>query len=463
MVVIKEVRLIEKIDLNIARKISINQAKEYEIIPLYEDGDNVYVAASYDNNSGEDLLRFLLKKNIVYIRRSKKEVLDLINIILDYDYENYEEKIFREAIQSKASDIHFELFQGILNVRFRINSSLILFRKLKAEEYLQIASRLKVKAKLDITEKRRPQDGKLYIDLDGEIYNCRLSTIPVVGGEKLVLRIMYGEKFLKDISELNFSVEQQKILRQIIKLKNGLVIFNGPTGSGKSTTLYTILNMIKGEAINITTLEDPIEVTMPGINQVNLNPKIGLNFAEGLRSVLRQDPDVIMIGEIRDEETAKMAVRSSITGHKVYSTIHTKSPREVYLRLEDMGIKDYLIREALVGIVSQRLVRILCNKCKEKVGHKIIYDKEVDLYKKVGCISCNKTGYSGRTLVASVNYIGFKTKNTLKDIYNREDILSNKQMIDGLNKLIIDGKVDYNDYLEFIEGEELTCGGNIKV
>ncbi|MGG7176137.1 GspE/PulE family protein [Clostridium paraputrificum] len=448
-------RLIEEIDLNTARKVPINQAKEYEVIPLYEKEDTAYIATSDDSERGKEFLTFLFGKRIKFLKHGKDEIMNLINVVLDYDYKNIEQKIFKEAIESKASDIHYELVDGALNIRFRINGALILVRKLMLEEYSQITSRLKVGANLDITEKRRPQDGKIFM-MDGEVeYNCRLSTIPVVGGEKLVLRILYEEKFLSDIRELNFTVEQLRTLEKIIKLSSGLIICNGPTGSGKSTTMYTILNMIKRDEINITTLEDPIEIKMDGINQINLNQKIGITFARGLRSILRQDPDVIMIGEIRDEETAKMAVRASITGHKVYSTIHTKSAREVYLRLEEMGVKDYLIRDALGGIISQRLIRLICDRCKEKSGEIDLNGSLIGVYRKKGCIICNGTGYTGRTLVASVNYIDKFIREKLRNIYENEDLLSNKQMLEGVNRLLLEGKIDYEDYLGFIEGEEL--------
>ena len=240
-----------------------------------------------------------------------------------------------------------------------------------------------------------------------------------------------------------------------MSISNGLVIINGPTGSGKTTTLYSMLGEIKDDDINITTLEDPVEITMDGINQINLNPKKNITFAEGLRGILRQDPDVIMIGEIRDEETAKMAVRSSITGHKVYSTLHTKSPREVYFRLEDMGVEEYLIRSALVGIISQRLVSLLCDECKELIGEKIINFNKVKLYKKCGCNKCNGTGIKERTLISSVIYIDKFLRKKIKNINNDENLLSNNEMMKILDKLLQEEKIDYYDYLKFIQGEEL--------
>jgi len=449
---------IQDIDLNLARRIPLNQAKEYSVLPLYEKENKIYIATSNNGEIGKEFLNFLLEKELIFINIDSKELTRLIHGVLDYRHDNMEEKIFEEAVALGASDIHYEPVNKALNIRFRINGSLILVRKLILSEYGKIISRLKVKSNMDITEKRIPQDGKLFMNCDNQVYNCRLSTIPVVDGEKLVLRILYGDKYLSDISELNFTEEQQKTLKKIIALNSGLVIINGPTGSGKSTTLYTILNSIKGNHINITTLEDPIEVTMEGINQINLSTKKGITFSTGLRSVLRQDPDVVMVGEIRDEETAKMAVRASITGHKVYSTIHTKSPREVLLRLEEMGVSGYLVRAALGGIVSQRLIRILCKKCRRKIGEVKLENNIIDIYTKQGCDNCNGIGYGGRGLVSSVNYIDRDTREKIKDIYSDESLLSNEQMIMVIHSLLKKGSIDYYDYLNFIQGEELDEG-----
>ena len=449
-------RLIDKIDIRVARKLSINQAKEYGIIPIYEDEKNVYIAATETpNNEIIDILSFLFNKKIKLIYREKDEILELIQNMLNFKMEDIEAVIFEEAIACNASDIHYEPEENGLNIRFRINGSLTLVRKLSLEDYQKISSRLKIKADMDITEKRRPQDGKLFMWCKDKKYNCRLSTVPVIYGEKIVLRILYSDRFLTPIEDLQFTREQQETLSRIIRLKNGLVLVNGPTGSGKSTTLYTILNEIKDDDINISTLEDPVEVTMKGINQVNLNYKIGLTFVEGLRSLLRQDPNVIMVGEIRDEETAKMAVRSAITGHKVYSTIHTKSPREVYLRLEEMGVKGYLIKDALVGIISQRLIKLLC-KCKEEIGVIDLNGESIEIYKKCGCNICNNSGYIGRQLIASVYHIDKKLKGELSKIYEKEDLLSNCQMVSSLRDLLLKGVIDYYDYLSILEGEELN-------
>ena len=231
--------------------------------------------------------------------------------------------------------------------------------------------------------------------------------------------------------------------------------YMNPTGSGKSTTLYTVLQEVNTEDVNITTLEDPVEVIIERINQIALNKTIDLNFAEALRSTLRQDPDIIMVGEIRDDETAVIASTAAITGHKVYSTIHTKTPREVFFRLEDMGVKNYIIKDALVGIISQRLIRTLCNDCKVLEGEVEIKDQKFNVYKKQGCNKCNFTGYKGRALVAAVHHINKEYKRKLNDLYEDDSLLSNKEMIENLKELLKEGLISCDDYNVFLEVEEI--------
>lgn len=449
---------IEKIDLQVSRKLSISQALKNEILPLYEDENKVVVLKSKErkeSKEGYEIIDFLFNKKAEYIEVESRELLDLIKNVLNKSVVNMEEEIIYEGIKAGASDIHFEPTKLSLNIRFRINGDLVLVKKIPLESYGQIISRLKIKANMDITEKRVPQDGKLSINIRGNSYDCRLSTVPLIYGEKLVLRILYADRFLYDLEELKLTNKQKEKLNKIVKTKNGIVLINGPTGSGKSTTLYTILNSIKGENINVTTLEDPIEVFIEGINQINLNPKIGITFAKGLRSILRQDPDVIMLGEIRDEETAKMAIRAAITGHKVYSTIHTKSPREVYFRLEEMGVPFYLIKDAVTGIISQRLIKTLCPKCKILGESKYIKGKTIKTYYKGGCPNCNGTGYVGRSIIASIINIDNALR---KASLNSKEVsgFTNEEMLENLFQLLEKGEIDYYDYLDFIEGEELS-------
>ena len=406
------------------------------------------------NEEALEYLRFLYNKNIVIKEIEEKNYENLKNIIFGMEDRTLEDVLIFNAIKDKASDIHLEPHKNCVYVRYRINGTLVLVHKIDLSEYISLASKIKLKANMDITEKRRPQDGKIIVEYNGLKYDLRVSSIPLVYGEKLVIRILYCDNFDYKLEDLGFSGEQIKLIRKIIALNNGLVLVNGPTGSGKSTTLYTMLKEIDSKSLNITTLEDPVEIVMENINQMSLNNKLGITFSNGLRSILRQDPDVIMIGEIRDEETADMAVKASITGHKVYSTIHCKSAREVYMRLESMGIKPYLLSDALVGIISQRLIKTLCNKCKEIDNKNSINERTI--YKKCGCKVCNFSGYAGRKIVSAVYFLQDKNKRTIEELYENSTYLSNKNMKYDLENLLFKGQISYNDYLEFIEGERLN-------
>ncbi|AOR24945.2 pilus assembly protein TapB [Clostridium taeniosporum] len=350
-----------------------------------------------------------------------------------------------------ASDIHFEPHEKEVDVRYRINGGLILVNKMLLSEYITLASKIKLQANMDISEKRKPQDGKILINYDNNNYDLRVSSIPVVYGEKIVIRILYSNNFNYRLEDLYFSKEKLELVRKIMSLKKGLVLVNGPTGSGKSTTLYTILKEINKEDINITTLEDPVEAIIPNINQMSLNKKLDINFSNGLKNILRQDPDVIMVGEVRDEETAKISVRASITGHKVYTTIHTSTPREVFFRLEDMGVKQYLLRDSIVGIISQRLIKTLCKNCK-KEDTKNSY-KGIKLYKKIGCSYCNYSGYESRKLISAIYFLDEKYDEL--NIYKDKSCLSNLGMKEDLESLLKIGEISFEDYISFMKGEGL--------
>ena len=364
--------------------------------------------------------------------------------------------ILLEAIKEKASDIHMEPHKDKIIIRFRVDGFLRIVFIFKVEEYLQIVSKIKLNSDLDITEKRRPQDGKMTIKDQDKTYDLRVSIIPVSYGEKIVIRVLYRDVFNYSLNKLNLTKTQISNIRYIMKSNNGLVFVNGPTGSGKSTTLYTMIQELNNEEINISTLEDPVEVIIDGISQMSINTKINIGFAQGLRSILRQDPDLIMLGEIRDEETAEMTVRAALTGHKVYSTIHTKDAREVFIRLEDMGVESYLIRDSIVGIISQRLIRVLCDECKKKDINILVLNKKVESYKKCGCSKSNYSGYRGRALVAAVHIIDNNTKEAIRRIHEDRDILTNNEMIDNLNDLLINGKISFDDYNDFIKWEGIS-------
>lgn len=450
---IKEYR-IEDVDLNTARNLRKEICEKYKIIPIKEKSNEVIVLAYEETEEAREYLKFIYNKIIILKEIDEKNYDSLKSIIFGEEDKDLEEVLILNAIRDKASDIHLEPQKNCIYVRYRINGSLVLVHKIDSKEYIVLASKIKLKANMDITEKRKPQDGKIMINYNNFKYDLRVSSIPVVYGEKLVIRILYSDNFAYKLEDLGFSGGQIKLIRRIIALKNGLVLCCGPTGSGKSSTLYTILKEIDSKSLNITTLEDPVEIIMSNINQMSLNKKLNIDFSNGLRSILRQDPDVIMIGEIRDEETANMAVRASITGHKVLSTIHCRSAREVYMRLENMGIKRYLLEDALVGVISQRLIKTLCDKCKKMDTKKCVNDKII--YKKCGCEACNYSGYAGRQIVSAVHFLQEKQKKEVGEPYENSSYLSNNNMKNDLEELLYSGKISYDDYSEFIEGERLN-------
>lgn len=448
--------MLNDIDILVSRKISKSKAEKARILPFKEDGGKVYMLCELHDEIICKEMQFLYGCTICEIFISNDKLKYLIKkVFFSQDNNKIEDEIIWEAIDKKASDLHFEPYKDIVYVRVRIDGILSILYIITKEEYSAILSRIKIKSSLDITEHRRPQDGKITMDIYGNTYDLRVSIIPVVFGEKIVLRILYNNGFNYCIDNLKLLPKQRLELEKIINKNTGLVIVNGPTGSGKSTTLYTILNYVNKSEVNVVTLEDPVEVIINGVNQMMVNSKEGVSFANGLRSIMRQDPDVIMVGEVRDEETAVMAVRAALTGHKVYTTIHSTEPREVYLRLEEMGIKSYLIRESLVGIISQRLIKMLCDFCKEE--EIITYrGSRAKIYKRgIGCEKCNFTGYLGRALIISINEITKDVKKKLVKIYDDNTILTNIQMVDNLNNLLINGKISRLDYMEFIDREEL--------
>lgn len=445
----------EKINIKILRKITKDDAKRLKAIPYRNEGEKIYIIASNVNLNIKNELKFIFDKELEIKEIDENTLFGMIERLYVGLEDDVEEIIIRKSIELNASDIHFEPREKFTVVRMRIDGKLVITNILTLEEHLKIISKLKVKSNLDITEKRRPQDGKLTFKEMDKNYDLRLSFTNTIFGEKLVVRILYGQVFNYKLESLRLTKNQMKKIKEIIKVSNGLVLVNGPTGSGKSTTLYTILQEVNTEEVNITTLEDPVEVVMQGINQIALNKTIDLNFAEALRSTLRQDPDIIMVGEIRDDETAVISATAAITGHKVYSTIHTKTASEVFFRLEDMGVKNYIIKDSLVGIISQRLIRILCDDCKVLEGEIESEGKKINVYKKRGCSRCNFTGYRGRALVAAIHHMNKENKRKLVNLNEDDRLLSNKEMVDNLKELLKDGLISCNDYNLFLEVEEI--------
>ena len=311
--------------------------------------------------------------------------------------------LIEQAIRQRASDIHIEALEEKVRVRYRIDGAL--YEKMVYDNSLlpAIATRIKIMGGMDISEKRKPQDGRMSIEVDRQEYDIRISSIPTVHGEKLVLRLSSKLNLTRSKKELGLSDAEMGIFDHMLAHPYGIIFVTGPTGSGKSTTLYTALSELNTENVNIVTVEDPVEADIEGINQIQVNPKVNLTFASALRSILRQDPDIIMIGEIRDRETASIAVQASITGHLVVSTMHTNNAVGTLNRMADMGVESYLIADSMVGI-AQRLVRKLCPHCKkphmataeEKKLLRLPPDKEKEIYEPGGCHFCNQTGYFGR-------------------------------------------------------------------
>jgi type IV pilus assembly protein PilB len=311
--------------------------------------------------------------------------------------------IMEQAVRQRASDIHFEPLSEGIRIRFRIDGNLVEAMNYDQTIYNAIISRVKVISGMDISEKRKPQDGRATLVVDHVEYDVRVSSLPTVYGEKIVMRITNKESLTRNKKELGLGPEEMRRFDHMLAHPHGIILVTGPTGSGKSTTLYTALSELNRENVNIVTVEDPVEADIEGINQVQVNNKAELTFASVLRSILRQDPDIIMIGEIRDAETAEIAVQASITGHLVASTLHTNSTASSISRLLNMGIESYLIADALIGVVAQRLVRRLCS-CrrareateleKEELG--ISQNENCTIYEPVGCQLCSHTGYYGR-------------------------------------------------------------------
>ena len=445
----------EDINIDILRKITKDDAKRLKAIPYKCENERIHIIGSKVDMNTKNELRFIFDKELEIKEIDDNTLYGMIERLYIGLAEDVENIIIKNSIKSNASDIHFEPREKFTVVRMRIDGRLVITNILTLDEHLKVVSKLKVKSNLDITERRRPQDGKLTFKLNDKNYDLRLSFTNTIFGEKLVIRILYGQVFNYKLDSLRLTEKQMKKIKEIMKVSNGLVLINGPTGSGKSTTLYTVLQEVNTEEVNITTLEDPVEVIIERINQIALNKTIDLNFAEALRSTLRQDPDIIMIGEIRDDETAVIASRAAITGHKVYSTIHTKTPREVFFRLEDMGVKNYIIKDALVGIISQRLIRTLCNDCKVLEGQVEIKGEKFNVYRKQGCDKCNFTGYKGRALVAAVHHINKEYKRKLNYLYEDDSLLSNQEMIENLKELLKEGLISCDDYNVFLEVEEI--------
>lgn len=450
---------VESIAPDLIANLPINYAKQNEILPLRKDKNTVVVAiADPTNFYALDDLRMLFSSEVRPVIASSYEIVNAINVVYNKSSSGGDEVVselhegdeiadeFNEpvdlldatdeapiirlvnsllfrAVKQKASDIHIEPYERDVVIRFRVNGILYDIIKPPKRAHAAIVSRVKIMSQLNIAEKRLPQDGRIRIKIAGKDIDIRVSTIPSTHGEGIVMRLLDASSILLDLDSLGLMGDHLDKINDLIHRKNGIVLVTGPTGSGKTTTLYSCLSKINSRELKIITVEDPVEYQLPGVNQVQVNPKIDLTFATGLRAFLRQDPDVIMVGEIRDRETAEIAIQASLTGHLVFSTLHTNDASSSITRLVEMGIEPFLVSSSLVGIIAQRLVRTVCKDCARKympdekelkqVGLKIEDLKERQIFKPVGCPNCMETGYTGRLGIYEILLVTELVRNEL--------------------------------------------------
>jgi general secretion pathway protein E len=365
--------------------------------------------------------------------------------------------LFFQAIKKRASDIHIEVQEKRGEVRFRIDGMLVKNAEIDKKVVNLIVSRIKVISNLDISEKRIPQDGRTQIKIAGEVLDIRVSILPTFYGERVVMRILMQSSQIPTIHELGFNSDLIDDVKKILRASHGIILVTGPTGSGKTTSLHSFLREVEEPQKNLITVEDPVEYKSENIAQIQVNEKVGLTFAAALRSILRQDPDIIMIGEIRDEETAAIAIRAALTGHLVFSTLHTNSAAATISRLADMSVEPFLISSSLLGILAQRLVRILCDECKEiddvsknfAEDYKISEDAEI--YKANGCQACGHSGYSGRRSVGELLVMNDRIRDLLQTTTN-EHAIKIALEADGLktisfqlNEMLLNGETSLDE------------------
>ncbi|MGL4656662.1 MAG: GspE/PulE family protein [Sarcina sp.] len=374
------------------------------------------------------------------------------------------DQILADAVSQKVSDIHIEPYEDVIRVRYRIDGTLKEILHIDIDALSAIITRIKILSGMNIAERRVPQDGRIVTEINGVDVDMRVSSIPLITGEKVVIRILDKGNYKIGKEKLGMSAELLEKLDKIVKSPFGIILVTGPTGSGKSTTLYTVLSEINDGKKNITTIEDPVEYTVEGINQVHVNSKAGLTFAAGLRSMLRQDPDIIMIGEMRDSETAQIGVRAAITGHLVLSTLHTNDAASSVLRLVDMGVEPFLVASAIKGVIAQRLVRRICPNCKENYfanSHEkkilgIDLSEEVMLSRGNGCTACGQLGYKGRIGVYEILQVDREIKDLILNTKNSDELKDlaidkgMKTLAASCRELVLDRKTSMDELVSLM-------------
>ena len=421
------VAMVDPMDMNAMDDISI--ITNLQVEPVAATNRSVMLALDryYGRGDGDSALEAYTKEKEAELNEQDDIYEEDINsspIVL------LVKEMIEQAVRQRASDIHIEPLERQVRIRYRIDGALYERGSYKRQLLPAISARIKIIGGMDISEKRKPQDGRITQVVDRMEYDIRVSVLPTVYGEKIVMRLTSKNALTKEKSQLGLQPSELKQFDHILSNPHGILLVTGPTGSGKSTTLYTALSELNTEDVNIITVEDPVEANIDGINQVQVNPKANLTFASALRSILRQDPDIIMIGEIRDSETATIAVQASITGHMVVSTLHTNSAAGTVTRLEDMGIPPYLLADSIVGVIAQRLVRRLCPACRraklatpeEKELLCVPADQELTIYEPCGCSKCDNTGYHGRIGVYEILEMTPKLKHIISKNGGADDI-----------------------------------------
>lgn len=476
MVCILQISTISKknIDKKVSKLIPKSVAEKHRVVPISKENDCLIVAMvdPYNFIAIEDIsLHTNLKIDAVRVQDS--EIDELLQMCFLNEKSTNQgdtlsiteliDNIIEEGIEINASDIHIEPTRDNIRIRFRIDGDLHTVKEIPLDYSSSIVSRIKVIGNMDIAEKRVSQDGRFESIVEDNDIDIRLSTMPTVHGEKVVLRLLNKNNFDYKVEDLGFNKKNLETFKEIINKPFGMVLITGPTGCGKSTTMYSVLREINTEEKNIITVEDPVEYKIHGLNQIQVNYKAGLDFASGLRSILRQDPDYIFIGEIRDQETSKLAVRAAITGHLLFSTLHTNDSVSAIHRLMDLGIEPYLLSSSLIGVISQRLIKLLCPKCKEgylasdkdKKLIKLDISNEIYLYKPIGCNYCNN-GYLGRTAIYEV----LKIDNNIRDLIDRNSNINRIKdtaleagmitLLDSAKELLLKGLTSFDEVVKII-------------
>ncbi|BDQ38455.1 type II secretion system protein GspE [Pseudodesulfovibrio nedwellii] len=470
------------------RKFTIHYLKRFNAVPLKDKDGNVFVAISRPEalNIINDFHLTLDSESITPIFAPSQVVLGAINQVfgdVEEDMEAIEvlegadvdsfsmldddkiedllddtsdapfiklvNMILSQAVRANASDVHVEPYKDILRVRFRLDGVLYDKHSVSKKFHAALVSRIKIMAKLNIAEKRLPQDGRIALSLGGRQVDLRVSILPTGLGERIVMRLLEKSTEILNMPELGLTDQNLDRMKRLVKISHGIILVTGPTGSGKTTSLYSVLNYINSPDKNILTIEDPVEYQLDGIGQIQVNSKIGLDFSSGLRSIVRQDPDVVLIGEIRDGETAEIAIQAALTGHLVFSTLHTNDAPSAVTRLIDMGVEPFLLSSVLRAVVAQRLVRRLCSECKEAYvpnEEQLATDfgkfadefRGLEVYRAVGCENCMGTGYKGRMAIYEIMELSEATKSLVLNTADSNQ-LRKQAKADGMDTLTQNG------------------------